>query len=60
MLFARGPGRPSAASLEEDDDDDLDFEDEEAANEEEGKLMHRLRMMWCAHRFECRALILHL
>ena len=37
-LFARGPGRPSAASLEEDDDDDLDFEDEEDDEEVEGKL----------------------
>lgn len=40
LLFARGPGRPSAASLEEDnddDDDDLDFDDEEDADDEEGK-----------------------
>ena len=37
-LFARGPGRPSAASLEDDDDDDLDFEDEEDDEEVEGKL----------------------
>ena len=37
-LFARGPGRPSAASLEEEDDDDLDFEDEEDDEEVEGKL----------------------
>ena len=35
-LFARGPGRPSAASLEEHEDDgDLDFEDD--ADEVEGK-----------------------
>jgi len=40
-LFARGPGRPSAASLEEEEDDDLGFEDEEDAEEVEGKLMHR-------------------
>ena len=39
-LFARGPGRPSAASLEEDDDDDLDFEDDDDAEEDEGKLVH--------------------
>lgn len=37
-LFARGPGRPSAASLEEEDDDDLDFEDEADDEEVEGKL----------------------
>lgn len=36
-LFARGPGRPSAASLEEEDDGDLDFEDEEDAEEVEAE-----------------------
>ncbi|KAK1735981.1 hypothetical protein QTG54_013117 [Skeletonema marinoi] len=36
-LFARGPGRPSAASLEEEEDDDLGFEDEEDAEEVEAE-----------------------
>ena len=46
-LFARGPGRPSAASLEEEDDGDLDFEDEEDAEEVEGKRRRVLTHVMC-------------